>query len=201
MLRYLNAILPGCILTLVLGLTAGLSGCVMVNPSNVHVFASPGPAVVPAPSQTVPHTPYGDALERAIKQEERVVKELQKQDWKDLAKESAEWTRRLRILSGYADTSADPAKFRRYCERMLEQTQLIQDAALRYDAAGCQDAIRTIDPLLSQFTRDFPVAVPPAARPAPSAAHLTSPAGASRAPVARPSATPQLEAAQRRLIP
>lgn len=138
------------------------SGCVVVNPSEVHVSASPGPVVVDVPRPTVGQTPYAHALHKVLHQQERLSKPLAERDWKEVADEAGDWISYTRELNGYAETTANPARFRRYCEQLLGQLTALRDAGLRHDAVACQQAIRACDPSLQQLSREFPTVIAPA---------------------------------------
>ena len=121
--------------------------------------------------------PYGPDLERVVKQEEKVVKRLQKQDWKGLLEDTTTWTQQVRTLAGYSHTTYDPARFRTYCDQLLVQTQSIRDAALHQDPVACNTAILGCDPVLNRLSSEFPpdasmatvvASPPPAPAPAPS---------------------------------
>ncbi len=149
-----------------------VSGCVMVNPSDVQISASPVPVVVGEPRPAVPETAYAHGLRKVLRQQETVAKEFSKRDWHELSQEANDWAAYTRELQGYAHTSADPARFRRYCDQLLQQIRRIDDAAARRDGPGCEQAIRGCDPILNQLSRDFPTAIVPAApapRPSPPA--------------------------------
>jgi hypothetical protein len=145
-------------------------GCVMVNPSNVHmggVMASPSPSEPGSASPSLRETAYASALKRVAHQEEKVVKQLQERDWEDLLRECGTWMEDARKLVGYADTSQDPPKFRQYGNELLVAIEGVRTAAQAHDATGCQAAIRRCDPVLNEFSRDFPLTVLPA-RSAPA---------------------------------
>lgn len=170
---------------LVLGLAAVVAaGCVMVNPSNVHmggVMASPSPSEPGSASSSLRDTAYASPLKRVIHQEEKVVKQLQERDWEDLLKESSTWMEDTRKLIGYAGTSQDPPRFRQYGNELLVAIEGVRTAAQAHDANGCQQAILRCDPILNQFSRDFPLSVV-VARPIP--ARSDAPARATQ-PVSR----------------
>ena len=147
-----------------------VAGCVMVNPSNVHmggVMASPSPSDPGSASSSLRETAYASSLKRVIHQEEKVVKKLQERDWEDLLKESSTWMEDTRKLLGYADTSQDPARFRQYGNELLVAMEGVRTTAQAHDASGCQLAIRRCDPILDRFSRDFPLSVVPS-RPVPA---------------------------------
>lgn len=158
------------------------SGCVMVNPGDVSV-GGPGPIQVGRPKPTEAMTPYGATLQKVIKQQDKVLKQLRKGHWSQTVDEAGDWTEYVRTLNGYAGTSHDPARFHAYCEQLLVHTQAARDAAVRSDAIRCEQAIRACDPILNSFSRDFPIsAAAPPARPAPAASTPPRPAPAARIP-------------------
>lgn len=140
------------------GMTLLLStGCLIVNPSDVSVTASPVPLVVASPEPSEPQMPYGPALSRVIRQQDKVTGALVESDWEDLIDEAGDWTRYVRQLSGYADTTHERALFRKHCDRLLAQINQVRDAAIRRDTARCQAAIRDCNPILDELSREFPV--------------------------------------------
>lgn len=153
-----------CVVPSFLVLTAG-SGCVLVNPGDVHV-GSPVPATVRRPEPTrEPMRAYGPELDRVVKQQDKVFKEIRKGHYSHVADEAGKWMEMVRKLNGYAGASHDPAKFQSYCGQLLAQIQIMRDAAVREDSVPCEEAFRACDPILNNFTRDFPIsAVAPPAR-------------------------------------
>ncbi|MBP7936032.1 MAG: hypothetical protein KA354_15420 [Phycisphaerae bacterium] len=140
------------------------AGCVLVNPSNVHlgaVMASPSPSEPGSTSPSVRETAYASALKRVMHQEEKVVKQLQKRDWEDLLEECSAWMEYTRKLVGYADTSQDPVRFRQYGQELLVAIEEIRTAAQAHDANASQAAIRRCDPILDRYSHDFPLSVVP----------------------------------------
>lgn len=150
----------------VCGLVAvAATGCVMVNPSNVHmgaVMASPSPSEPGSASSSMRETAYASSLKRVIHQEEKVVKRLQERDWEDLLDECSTWMEDARKLTGYANTSHDPTRFRQYGNELMVEIEGARLAAQSHDAGQCQAAVRRCDPILNKFSRDFPLAVAPA---------------------------------------
>lgn len=143
------------------------SGCVMVNPGDVRV-GGPAPIEVGSPKPSEPKTAYGPMLQKVIAQQDKVLKQLRRGNWSQVVDEAGDWTEYVRTLNGYAGTSHDPARFHAYCEQLLVHTQTARDAGVRNDAIRCEQAIRACDPILNQFSRDFPISAvaPPVARPA-----------------------------------
>jgi len=144
---------------------SGWAGCVIVNPAEVQVSASPTPLVVTGPGPSKPYTPYGPALERVLKQQSHLLKKVQKRDWKEVEDETADWTEYIRVLSGQADTSYDPRGLRGYCDQLLARMGAVREAAIRRDAIACERAIHACDPTLDRLARAFPtdarVVMPP----------------------------------------
>jgi hypothetical protein len=133
------------------------SGCLIVNPSEVSLTASPAPLIVTTPEPSEPQTAYGPALTRVIRQQDKVVAALNECDWEDVIDEAGDWTEYVRVLSGYADTTHDRALFRECCDQLLSQIKQIRDSAIRRDFVRCQAAIRSSDPILDKLGREFPV--------------------------------------------
>jgi hypothetical protein len=155
----------------------GGAGCVMVNPGEMHV-GSPVPGTVRTPKPTPePMTAYGPKLQRVIEQQDKVLKELRKGHFSKAADLAGEWMEDVRVLNGYAGASHDPARFQAYCGQLLARTQTVRDAAVRNDSVRCEEAIRSCDPVLNDFTRDFPMSAiaPPAAAPRPPKAASSPP--------------------------
>ncbi len=161
-------------------LISPLAGCVIVNPGELQVSASPSPRVVSSPGHGEARTAYGPALERVLRQEQKVIDELQQRDWNDVLEETSEWTEQVRSLSGYASTTHDPARFRAHCDRLLAQIQGIRDAALRQDPVACHGAIHSCDPVLDRLSREFPSRQVPVASVPPPASASPAPAGGPR---------------------
>jgi hypothetical protein len=150
-----------------MGLIPAMAGCVIINPGDVQVATSPSPAVVATPRPSAARTAYGPTLERVLRQQGKVIDELQQRDWKDVLDEASDWTEQIRVLSGYAHATHDPVRFQAYCDRLLAQTQAIREAALRRDPVRCHGAIHGCDAVLDQLSREFPTHVGPTASPAP----------------------------------
>src|SRR4029079_5222196 len=146
------------------GIAALLSiscGCVVVNPKgDVKMSALPDSFALWKHDGSTNKTTYGPTLRRVQEQQDKVVKKLQRQDWTGLVKETNTWTDDVRTLSGYANTTPDPNRFRTYCDQLLAQTQAIRDAALHQDPIACNNAVRGCDPVLNQLSRDFPTEGP-----------------------------------------
>jgi len=149
MIRYALAMICVVMLT--------TTGCIIVNPSEVSLSASPVPIVVASAEPSEPQTPYGPALKRVIHQQHKVVEALDECDWAEVIDEAGDWTEYIRVLSGYADTTHDRALFRQCCDQLLAQIKQIRDAAIRRDAVRCQTAIRGCDPIMDKLSREFPV--------------------------------------------
>ena len=129
-----------------------LSGCVMVNPSNVSVTGF-GSQSSSSKAPATPRTAYADALEKVIGQQEKVAHELGKRDWEELDEEANDWVEYTRTLLGYADTSHDPQLFRQYGDELLAATREVQRAAGQRDPSplpqgpGCvRSAARPVRP-------------------------------------------------------
>jgi hypothetical protein len=122
----------------------------------------------PEPSEAV--TPYGAALQKVIRQQDKVLKELRRGKWSQVTDEAGDWTEYVRVLSGYAGSTHDPAKFRYYCDQLLVQVQAVRDAGVREDSMRCEAAIRACDPFLNGLSREFPIAAvaPPPRSPVPA---------------------------------
>lgn len=136
---------------------AGGSGCVLVNPGDVHV-GSPAPAEVNRPKPTPePMRPYGPELEKVVQQQDKVFKEIRKGRYSHVADEASRWMEQVRRLNGYSGSSHDPRRFQTYCEQLLTQIQAVRDAAVREESIRCEQAWRACDPILNNFTRDFPI--------------------------------------------
>ena len=141
-------------------------GCVLVNPGDVHL-GSPAPAEVGRPKPTPElMRPYGPELDQVVKQQDKVFKEIRKGHWSHVADEAGKWMAQIRRLNGYSGASHDPHRFQAYCEQLLAQVQAVRDAAVREESIRCEQAFRSCDPILNNFTRDFPIsALAPPARP------------------------------------
>jgi hypothetical protein len=137
---------------------AACVGCLHVKTESVDVeFKSPVPPInTGGSSATDPRTPYADALERVLQQQDKVTKELHRRDWGELVDEAGDWVEYVRVLAGYAGTSHDPARFRQYCDELLVATQEVRRAAAAHDAARCQQAIAACDPVLDRLSTTFP---------------------------------------------
>jgi hypothetical protein len=157
------------------GIAAFLSiscGCVVVNPKgDVKMSALPESFAFWKHSSSSGKMPYASTLRRVVDQQDKVVKKLQRQDWTGLVNETNTWTDDIRTLSGYANTTPDPNRFRIYCDQLLAQTQAIRDGALHQDPIACNNAVRGCDPVLNRMASDFPtegpVMVASPASPAP----------------------------------
>ena len=137
---------------------AACVGCVMVKTPDVEVeVKSPIPPIGNSAQPTDPRTPYADALERVLRQQDTVTKELHRRDWGELVDEAGDWVEYVRVLAGYAGTSHDPNRFRQYCDELLTATQEVRRAAAAHDAARCQQAIAACDPALDKLSTTFPM--------------------------------------------
>jgi hypothetical protein len=158
-----------CVVSSVVAVAAS-GGCVLVNPGDVHV-GSPAPVEVGRPKPTPePMRPYGPELERVIQQQDKVFKEIRKGHYSHVADEAGKWMEMVRRLNGYAGTSHDAGRFQMYCEQLLTHVQAVRDAAVREESIRCEQAWRACDPILNNFTRDFPISAmaPPARTGRPS---------------------------------
>lgn len=124
--------------------------------------------------------PYAKPLKTVSVQQAEVARKLAKRDWEDLVEESSDWITCARELSGYAGTSHDPGLFLACCDELVQQIQLLRQAAIRRDAAAAQEALGACDAPLNRLTMSFPVtdtrsdqaaiaSPPPAAPPEPRA--------------------------------
>ena len=144
-------------LTMTSILLLAITGCLIVNPAEVSLTASPMPLIVTSPKASEPQTPYGPALTRVIRQQEKLIEAVDDLDWSDVIDEAGDWTRYVRVLSGYADTTHDRALFRECCDQLLLGIRQVRDAGIRRDSIRCQAAIRGCDPVLDKLGREFPV--------------------------------------------
>jgi|KBSSwiStaDraftv2_1062776.scaffolds.fasta_scaffold667101_1 hypothetical protein len=130
------------------------AGCVIVQPHDVHVAASPVPFFVGSPEPSDPQDRYHTQIHRVQRQQAKVAKELEKQKWKNVVEEAGDWTEYTRTLNEYAELSRDPKHFRQCCGQLLTQIEQLRSAAFRHDAVACEKALRACDPLLDQLSRD-----------------------------------------------
>lgn len=166
------------ILAVTAALFAGSSACVSVETPDTNVKVGITSVELPGRGHDGANdAPYAKPLRKVTGQQREVTEQLAKRDWSELAKESSDWIRYTRELSGYATTTDDPNLFRDCCERIIAGAESIRQAALRRDAATAQQALAACDPPLNQLCGRFPltqvprqtaVASPPAAAP-PSA--------------------------------
>jgi len=140
----------------IVGLWLGMSGCVVVHPTNVSLTGIGSPASR-HPDEPVTETPYADALRKVERQQHRVAHELEKGDWKELADEAGDWLEYTRELLGYANSSHDPARFRKYTTQLLAHVRRFRSAAYERNAEACRRALAACDPILDDFFRDFPL--------------------------------------------
>ena len=150
-MRYIQY-LPICVMLLT------CVGCVTVNPSNVHIsgiLGSSPPRATASSAATSREPAYAPALRKVIHQQEKVAKELQRRDWPELLDESNDWVEYTRALIGYADTSNNPATFRRRADALLAATQTLRRAASHHDSRACQRALEACDRPLDQLCRDL----------------------------------------------
>lgn len=146
------------------------AGCLIIDARvpDVRVEASlppPDPAIeCGAP---VRYKPYGAALDRVVRQETVIQKELRKRDWDELGDELAEWQQYVRRLVGVADTSHDPARMRECCEALLEHIDAMRHGAVRMHAGAVRQALGEAAPVMNQMSTEFPLTEP--AAPAPAA--------------------------------
>lgn len=140
-----------------------LTGCVVVNPANVSVggvLGSPEYRPAAGADPTVRETAYAHDLRKVIRQQDGVVKALQKHDWEELTDEATDWSKYTRILMGQAETSHDPGRFRRQTNELLSAQGELLQAAHRRDAARCEAALSRCGRLLDRLSIDFPQTVP-----------------------------------------
>jgi len=147
-----------------------LAGCVVVNPSNVSVSGFNS-----ARGDSPPEAPYASSLQKVIREQQKVASAVAESDWEKVTDKANDWMRYTRTLLGYANTSHDPVRFRGYCSDLLKAIEAIHAAAARQDARTCQQALRSCDPILDRFARDFPLTQPTARSAPPPAEHRTPP--------------------------
>ena len=157
------------------------TGCVLVETPSVRVgvVGSPEPR---ADAPASPTAPYARALQSVVRQQDEVAEQLRDRDWEDLMDEADDWVERVRELSGYAETSHNPARFRRQCDKLLAATEAVRRAARSRDPQACRRAIDACDPLLDQLVRDFPLTGSPRPQPTAAAPPRPSPAVAQSPP-------------------
>ena len=134
------------------------TGCLKVSTPNVDVEVGKLPHFGSGSSESSqPRTEYADTLEDVIKQQSKLLEEMNGGSWSDLYEEAAEWVQDIRTLSGHADASHDPKEFRQQCDRLMEASVEVRQAARARDAARAQKALDDCDPLLNKFCRTFPL--------------------------------------------
>ena len=143
------------------------AGCVVVNPSNVSVG---GFTAYSNGDSGPPATPYASALQKVIRQQEPVAKQVNKAKWDNAAEDINDWAQYTRKLLGYADTSRDPARFRAYGNELLAAIERLRLAVNRHDSRAAHDALNACNPILDKFSRDFPMVASPNPPPARSGA-------------------------------
>lgn len=157
-------------------------GCVSVETPDTNVKVGITSLSLPGGGHDEPReTPYAKPLRKVTSQQREVTEQLAKRDWSELAKESSDWIRYARELSGYAGTTSDPNAFRGCCDQIIAGAETLRQAALRRDAATAQQALAACDPPLNQLCRQFPLSQ------AAGQATLASPPPTAPPP-ARPSA-------------
>jgi hypothetical protein len=154
---------------LVLGILGLATGCVSVKTPDVsvdvsdpvsawHKNSSSSSKTEAAPRTR--YTPYAKTLDRVIRQQTRVNGKYAKRDWKDLDEEADKWVADVRTLSGYANASHNPDRYRTYSAQLLEAVQEVKRASRDRDADKCGKALDQADKLLDQFTKYFPQTEP-----------------------------------------
>jgi hypothetical protein len=139
------------------------AGCVIVNPHEVSVSASPVPVYVGSPKPYDRQDDYHSRIKHVLRQQAKVAKELEKRKWKEVVDEAGDWAEYTRTLNGYSELSRDPKRFRQCCGQLLTEIEQLRSAALQHNSAACERALRACDPLLDQLSRDQQAA--PAAAP------------------------------------
>ncbi len=144
------------------------TGCLIISARvpDVHVRHLP-PGDPPVECGTpVRHKPYAAALDRVLRQEARVSRELRKRDWEEVDDELADWQKYTRRLAGVADTSHDPAVLRAHCATLHAHVETMRSAQRHWDATVIEQELEEARPLLDRMSSEFPLTEPVAAQAA-----------------------------------
>ncbi len=142
-------------------LLGACAGCINVDTRPPDVRIDSGPSAPPtADSPPVRSKPYASALDRVLRQQTAVEKELRKRDWKELREKLDDWQKQVRKLNGMADTSDHPARLRELCEQLLARVDAMRRATRSQDAAGVQKSLDEAEPILNRMSSEFPLTEP-----------------------------------------
>lgn len=134
------------------------SRCVSVERPDTSVKVGLTSVKLPeSKSKNTETAPYAKPLKKVSAQQSNVARKLAERDWEDLVEESSDWITCTRELSGYAGTSHDPGLFLACCDELVQQIQLLRQAAIQRDAAAAQEALGACDAPLNRLTMSFPV--------------------------------------------
>jgi hypothetical protein len=140
--------------------TIVLTGCVIVSATAPPIGSSePGVPEQPVAKSDVPmrYKPYARELDKVLRQQATVEKELEKRDWPELADELGDWRGYIRRLNGVADTSHDPVLLRQCCDDLMTQVSAMSAAQREHDAAGVHAALDAATPVLDRLSGTFPL--------------------------------------------
>lgn len=162
--------LPAVSVVCAVSALACTTGCLIVDARVPDVrICPPPPEPLVESSPPVRYKPYAAALDRVLRQEARIEKELRKRDWNELGDELGDWQRYVRRLAGAADTAHDPALLRDSCETLQEHISAMRRAVRSYDALGVERALDEAASTLRLLSSEFPLTEPVTTQPAAEA--------------------------------
>jgi hypothetical protein len=124
-------------------------------------------------------TPYARDLEKVLKRQTEVQKNLNKRDWEEVEDHLGDWTNDVRKLNGKADTAKDPARMRECCAGLLREIDAMHKATAARDAAAVSKALERANPWLDRLSNENPLR-----EPIPESERTAQPAAGNARPVA-----------------
>jgi hypothetical protein len=138
-------------------------GCIDFDTPDVRVDVS---HTSPPPSDSQSEwTAHGWTLRKVIRQRYDVLEEMNQGEWDDVEDEIVDWQQDISELRGYANSSSDPATFRRYCDELMAAVDRVSVAAEVRDKQGIRSNCDAAGVILNRFDRDFPMTRPRATAP------------------------------------
>ena len=147
------------VLACLAGVMASTGGCIIVSEKTRCMDMGISSPLVTC-SSSVRYTPYAAALDRVLRQEAVVSRELGACDWSDIRNELGNWQRYVRRLAGAANTTGDPAALRGHCAVLGEHIEVMRQAARHRDIKVIEEELDAVAPTLSRLSTDFTLTEP-----------------------------------------
>ncbi len=150
-------LLAGC-----LGILTGSTGCLVINAEtrDPHMEPRIPPSHRTAGDQQLQYKPYAYELDKVLRQQNTVARELAKRDWDELADELGDWRTYIRRLAGIADTTDDPRTLRELCGQLSTCVEEMWRGQRNRSVADVEKALDAAVPTLDRLSAEFPLAEP-----------------------------------------